>query len=209
MARQVVTTKDLEMGFDMRRMEQWLAQNAHHYRRFSQDAVRHGAIRIALASKAATRVAPKTRRVVKHAKGMKRNTNPNLWYIVRNTEQGDKYIPFRTRGGKERVRMSPKAQIKRRGLAQNAWKWMLGPLNSKAGGKVINAGNMKTKNRYFAVRSMLKSFHPAVNLHDKLRYATLAFKTKGKRTVNNIMDRALNAMTTQLQQKIKKRRVFR
>ena len=201
-----LSDKNLKVFFDTGRLENFLEENSHQFRGYSRDAVRWGAIRVALAASAATKIAPKRRQIVKHSKkpGAKRNKNPYLFYAKKPTGQTNAvYIPIFA-SSKESAREKPKAQIRRRGLGQNAWKWMVRDMNRSV--QLTNPQRFGASNRrYFDVRNRSTHPTPSIHLFDKLKYATLAFKMRGRATADNIMQRAENAMRTQLEKRIKGR----
>lgn len=178
------------------------------FRDMARDGVRYGAVQVALKAATATKIAPKRRRIVKNPKrqGNKfstKNNRPGLYYAVKPQKGPDIYIPIW--GTKESARQSKKAQITRRGLGQNAWKWMLTGINSGSRqAQMTNPmrWNVGSKHRYQAVTNRSTHPNPSIKLEDKLKYATLAFKVKGRATVFNIMQRAENAMAAQIRRRI-------
>lgn len=97
----------------------------------------------------------------------------------------------------QEARQSPLAEIKRRGMAQDAWSWI-----SKALGTSAPSQRNRITRRHAGVDVQTKSVNPSVLIEDNLKYASLAFRTRGRATVNDIMSRAAARLRATVERKI-------
>lgn len=207
MPTNVISNAQLKAYFDTARLETFLHRNRRAFRDLSRDAVRYGAVQVALKASTSTKIAPKKRRIVKNPKraGNKfstKNENPYLWYAVKPKKPHDIYLPIWS-GSKLGARHDRKAKITRRGLAKNAWKWMIASIDKSRG--VHNPVRWRSgdKNRYQKVHNRSKSKNPSIHMFDKLDYASLAFHVKGRSPIMTVMERAENAMINRLKGRVR------
>lgn len=166
----------------------------------AKKTVRYTAYFVSKAAGAATRVAPKLRRIVKNpAYTPEGDQRRAMWAAKRYMKNGDiKLIPIKA-ATKEEARLSPRAKISRRGLARDQWKWILSAMGFR-GGKTMT----KKRMAFFHVEQLLQSGNPQIVLENRLPYAARAFKTKGRATVGNIVRRASNSMRKDLERRAKR-----
>jgi hypothetical protein len=213
----IVDSKTVQMAMDPRPLEQFVKQNSQAFKGLSRDGVRWAAIRYCKAARAATKVAPKKRRIVKNAKkaGNKtatRNKNQNLFYAQKKMGSGkpDVYIPIVARS-KEIARADPRATITKRGLAANTWRWMIGRIGGAGAkpGMFTNPGAFATDNkgRFMRVTNNLRKFNPEMRLLDKLDYATEAmYGSRKGPNVHTVVQRTINNMDAQIKRNIRAKR---
>ena len=144
---------------------------------------------IAGASATATRIAAKTRANVKKKPGEK--ARPGIRYVKRVMSANEiVYVPIRAENSAQ-AKLHKISQISRRGLAKSAWFWMMSEIGGK--GSISSPGSRVRKSRKaFDVVNRSKGLNPEIKLHNKLNYATDAFHTKGRATVDTIGSKAAN-----------------
>jgi len=160
---------------------------------------------LARAAAAATRVAPKSRPIVKNPKN-----RPGYYYAAKKIRNGKTtYMPIRSQ--KEDVKATlkanhPAAQIHMRGLAKNAWYWCLQEMNADFGttsSEVKNRMLKRKRKRASIVEMDMNKAHPTIHFGSRLKYASSAFKTKGPSTASSIARRAANSMRKDLERRIR------
>ena len=161
---------------------------------------------LARAAAAATRVAPKSRPIVKNPKN-----RPGYYYAAKKIRNGKTtYLPIKSR--KEDVKKTlkanhPAAQIHMRGLGKNAWYWCLRSMNADfdTTSKEVKNRVVRSKRRKATIVQMdMNKAHPTIHFGSRLRYASDAFKTKGPSTASSIARRAANSMRKDLERRIRK-----
>ena len=166
----------------------------------SRKTVTFAAWFIAKAASAATRLAPKTRPIVKNPAARSGDRRRAPFAAKKFTKNRDLVlIPIRA-ATKQEAREDKRAKIGTRGLARDAWRWVVGDLG-RAAGKTLNK---KMTSAYRVRKSLDRATGPEILLENRLNYAGLAFKTKGAATVNNILSRANNAMRKDLERRTAK-----
>lgn len=169
----------------------------------SRDGVKTMARDIALSASTATKQAPKYRPIVKrNPLEPELNDDDTMW--AKGVTKGRVYYISIKADNKQEARTSRKAAIIRRGLSKSAWLWVYGAI---AGGSKSNnsAGpGVRKDSRYFDVLKRSTSQEEAMRLHNKLDYASLAFKTKGRATVDNIGERAAGRFRYRMRKKIER-----
>lgn len=159
---------------------------------------------VAKAARAATKLSAKTRRVVPNpdykkvfVKGWYARTQAFKWAVSKYQSDGTvRFVPVKAETEQE-AKQSKAAQIRRRGLAQDAWSWI-----SRALGGSAPATRNRTMNSAADVKKQLGVTNPQILLQDNLRYAGLAFRTKGRATQDDIMRRAANSLRATVERKI-------
>lgn len=166
----------------------YLNENVHRFDKSKGDGVKLLAREIAGTLAATTRVAPKTRTIVKRKPGTK--VRSGTLYAKRPTADGFRFLAIRADSTAD-AKQSKLAKIGKRGLAKSAWFWVLSELGGRAGRFTAGAGVRKSRNAY-GVLNRMSGLDPAILIENKLEYASEAFKTKGRATVDNAGERALN-----------------
>jgi hypothetical protein len=196
----VAATPDIGFSVDTRDVEMAMARVNQYCNVNSKQGVLMMAREVATAAATATRVAPKTRRIVQKKPGEKRPRS-DAFYAQKPNKSGSgiTYIAIRAKD-KASARASKKAQIKRRGLAKTSWYWIAGGLGKRSA--QASKYGLKRSPKYYRVIDRHNDQDPGIELHDKLKYATDAFKTKGRATVNNIGQRAANKFIKKFERRI-------
>jgi hypothetical protein len=165
----------------------------------SRKTVLYGSWFIARSAGAATKSAPKTRPIVIFDRNLVAGEMLTTFAAKKFTKSGEVVlIPIPEAKTKPEARLDKRAKIKKRGLAKDAWRWIIGDL-----GRSTGKTNNKRRGSYFLVEQFLdKVAGPEIRLTNRLRYASLAFKTKGRATVSNIGSRANNAMRKDLDRRV-------
>ena len=158
----------------------------------AQTVVKMLAVEMAGTMATATRISPKVRPIVtRNPKG--ENRSESRTFFAKGFVNG---VPTYKRIYAEtpaEARMHPLAQIKRRGLARQAWFWIIGALGEQGeqsgyqGGVLPSAYNVWRNDAGLEMR-----------MTSKLRYADQAFFRKGRATVDNASERVLGRVKRRL-----------
>tara|TARA_R110002020_G_scaffold67524_1_gene177306 strand:- start:261 stop:854 length:594 start_codon:yes stop_codon:yes gene_type:complete len=148
---------------------------------------------IARAASAATRPGAKVRAIVFTKKGTTRKKN--IMYIKKiiGPKKQDVVLIGVRAYSKAEARADKRAQIMRQGLAKASWFFILSALGGKMG-KPRTGRKVKKSARVFSINRQIVAKHPAILMHNKLDYATDAFRVKGRATMDNIGKRAANTL---------------
>jgi hypothetical protein len=191
---------------------------AGYLRESMLDATRWAAWFIARAAGAATRISRKKRRVIKnpnrgeklpqraHLKGNKGN---NWWPFVAIhdfrtiKEMGYAYLPIDAatiqearQDKKAKIRDHQKGRAGGSGLAKFAWMWSVAQ-NKKSNATLTGSKGVSL----FTITAGGDAGNPQILMHNKLRYAAFAFKTKGQQTVDTIIARGTTSMRKDLEKR--------
>lgn len=173
----------------------YMNRNIHRFERHKGEAVTMLAREISGALAASTKVAAKTRPIVARKPGQA-VTIPGLFYARKATVSGSKFIPIKAET-KQEARADKRAAIRRRGLARSAWFWVM----SEVGGAGKPFSVRKDRRKY-AVTKQLSGNDPAIRIESKLRYASDAFRTKGRGAIDTAGSRALNRVKRMMEKRI-------
>lgn len=183
---------------DTRPAEEMLAKMQTALRIGSKEGVLIMAREIAGAMAATTKVSKATRTIVQKKPGGK--VQENVFYAKRDRNPLAGYIGI-VAFDKADARKDKRAQIKQRGLAKNAWFWVL----QRVGGgsrSAAKGSNVRKRPKYYQVKDRHTALNPAILLHNKLDYAGNALKTTGKRaTIDNIGQRAASRFKRRMEKK--------
>ena len=148
---------------------------------------------------ASTRLAPKTRKVKAEMLLTNRGGLRARWYAERwrDGTKGQAWMPWKVQSEPEAM-LRKEAQIKRRGLAKAAWR-TLGSgrwpgTTSFLVGRGIRTGTKRENH--------LRDVNPSIVMHNRIGYAEDAFRTKGKRAINTVGNRAARAMEREVLRKL-------
>jgi len=157
---------------------------------------------IGRAAHAATRLAPKTYPIVANPD----KTQVMKPYAAKHVKDGKVTLVPIWGLTKPIARLNPAAQIKKHGLAKQAWFWCLRDLRDPSGKvQAQDNPNLRKVSRSAATifRYVRDKTKPSVTFGLGLKYATSAFKIKGRQTENDIARRAANSMRKDLERRIK------
>jgi hypothetical protein len=98
-----------------------------------------------------------------------------------------------------RIRDYVRGKVGGRGLARASWAWfMLATKNPRSRASVVWPIG---RSQGAVVRYEWNDAGASVELHNRLRYAAMAFKSKGRQTVDNIISRGTNSMRKDLERR--------
>ena len=160
------------------------------------EAIKAGAFAVARALGAASKIAPKKRKVVARPNEDKRKAQ---FAAIKPSKSGDIDIPIKADTIAE-AREDKRAQITKSGLAKAVWGHVgKGVKGGSIGGKDVKGASGSAK-----VVKNLQKHDASIAMTNKLGYASEAFKSKGRATLDNAMSRAANGMIKYLERKTKK-----
>jgi hypothetical protein len=177
------------------------AAMAHRSRVLAEDlhqTVKAAAWFVARAAAAATKIAPKFRKLVNVATARDWRVNRIYAADVYKSDGSHHLVPVPGRSVAE-AKQSPIARVPRRGLAKDAWAWILGAMGQR-GAPSLN----RPMPRAYYVQQRLTLTDPAILMVNKLRFGQAAFKTGGRATINNILARASRAMVSDADRRARK-----
>lgn len=176
----------------------YMNRNIHRFEKTKGEGVMLLAREVAGALASSTKVSPKVRPIVAKRPGQKESV-PGIWYAKKSTASGLKFIPIKAET-KAEARADKKAAIRRRGLARSAWFWVMSEVGGRSSG-AAQFGVKKDGSKY-GVTKRLSGNDPAIKIESKLRYASDAFRIKGRATIENAGSRALNRVTRLIEKRI-------
>lgn len=165
----------------------YLQEAKHKLRGGSQRAVQIMARECAGALASSTKVAPKTRAIVKRKPGTAER--PGVFYAKRPLESGVRFLRIESET-KADARTHKNAQIRRRGLAKTAWFSILRDVGGKS--QSVKGASVAAGPLSWATSKNINALSPEIYIHNKLKYAQDAFRTKGRASVDSASSRALN-----------------
>lgn len=158
------------------------------------------AIAIARAAAAATRPGAKVRSIVLRKKGQQKAPRGIMYVkrIVGPTKSDVSYIGVKAES-KEAARAHKRAQILRQGLARSSWFWILSSVGGRGAKPRAGRKVRKSRSAYAVTKKLFGISEASIKLHNKLDYATDAFRVKGKRTIDNIGTRAAGTLRRRME----------
>jgi hypothetical protein len=191
---------------DVARIQTTMRRMVMYLHKEMGEAVKAGAWYVARAAGAATKIAPKTRKIVPNPEyrssyitGFWEGSMAMKWAVLRYRKDRSTMLKPVKGETREDAKASRAARIGRRGLAKDSWSWMLGSM-----GKPMLALHTRRMAGISTVSKSIGGDNPSVLLENRLRYAMDAFLVKGRATVSNIMSRAANSMAASMNRKIAK-----
>lgn len=160
-------------------------------------AVELGAVFVARALQAASRVSPRQRKVqiVSPYLSHTHRGIPNQWVAVDDRTANLKYIPIPGWwANRQDAQKQKPAQIRQSGLARLIWWKMASQISSQAGAHPIANRMAEAPADRNASVTIVHGEDASVKMDDSLRYALQGFKSSGRATVDDSMRRAANSM---------------
>lgn len=160
------------------------------------EAVKMGAFAVARALGAASKISPKKRKVKSLPVTDRRKAN---FVAIKPSKNGDIEIPIKAATIAD-ARADKRAMILKSGLAKAVWGHVGKGVNGGSiGGKDVSGASKKSH-----VIKNLKRNDASIQMTNRLNYASEAFKSKGRATLDNAMSRAANGMIKYLERQTKK-----
>lgn len=155
---------------------------------------------IAKAASAATRPGAKVRSIVLRKKGQAKAPRGIMYVkrIVGPSKTDVSYIGIKA-DSKESGRAHKRAQILRQGLAKSSWFWILSSLGGRGSQPRKGSKVKKSRNAFAVTKKLFGMTEVSIKLHNKLDYATDAFRVKGTRTIDNIGTRAAGTLRRRME----------
>ena len=170
---------DASLQIDVGPALELLNRHQHAFKSGSRRGVLTMSRAIARSASATTKVSPRTRTIVKSHPTF--GTDEGVFYAKRPRSNGRFAYLQIIANDKGQARTDKKAQIINRGLAKQAWFWVTADVGG--GSKNVAGASKRKSKKYYDVKDHHKRTNPAIMLHNKLGYATHAFKIKGEKTI--------------------------
>jgi len=171
-----------------------------------------GATFILVALRTATKIAPKVRRILdmasaavlrKATMGALLAARGNRYAAEAWKSKGGQYIiPLRGAKTREEARNMKAAQVPRRGFARDAWGIMMRDFAGTEGARAPGVQFQQVKKHTRVTKRLQFGMNGEIRLDDMLRYAAVAFKTRGPATADNAMRRGANAARKWLERRL-------
>ena len=192
---------------DIRAFNALIIRNSKEFGKSLKSSLQFAAWSIAGALAASTKIAPKFRpyRKVKEARKKRGEERYGALYEVDFDRSGKKFTRQVRAKSVGELKKKSQVMVRNYGLAAASWSFAQSKLGKRDSvGAKIAAHARKKASSFGAVTFHKDRTNPKVTIQNKLNYAYDAFKTSGRQTVANVMERAVKRMAHVIEGKLAK-----